>query len=205
MRSAEWLAFGVAALVGLYLIAAAGWPIAVARRRLDRRRAGPTPAGPGRSATTASATSACSSSSASPRSPAPPTCRPARSSALALLAALPVGALATAILVVNNARDADERSPGRQAHAGGPPRHAPRRASSTRCCSAAPTPSRCCCGRAASPRRAVLLPLLTLPLAARRIADMARADDGAAFNALLGGTARLQLLFGALFAAGLLR
>jgi hypothetical protein len=32
---------------------------------------------------------------------------------------------------------------------------------------------------------------------------MLRAADGAAFNALLADTARLHLLFGALFAAGL--
>ena len=79
---------------------------AAAGRR--RRRSSPacsTPAGRGRTATRASARCSCSCSSASSRWPAPTS---PRSSALtweAFALAVPVGLLASAILVVNNVRD----------------------------------------------------------------------------------------------------
>jgi 1,4-dihydroxy-2-naphthoate octaprenyltransferase len=48
-----------------------------------------------------------------------------------------------------------------------------------------------------------LLPLLTLPLAARRLLRVQR-RDGAALNPELGATARLGLVFSALLAVGVL-
>ena len=48
----------------------------------------------------------------------------------------------------------------------------------------------------------VLLPLVTLPVAARLTRDLFRLE-GKPLNATLAGTAKLLLLFGALFAGGL--
>lgn len=50
----------------------------------------------------------------------------------------------------------------------------------------------------------VLLPWLTLPLAVRLAIGIARAADGPTFNTLLAGTARLSLLFCLFLATGLL-
>ncbi len=203
VRTAEWLAFGFAALVGCYLIAVAGWPIAVlgaaAIVAAWAYTGGPWPLGyhglgdicvflffgiAAVAGTTYVQTGALER--------------------LALLAALPIGALITAILVVNNTRDVEtDRQAGKHTLAVRLGTAAARLQYALLLGGAYAVPLLLWTRGVASAW--VLLPLLTLPLAARRIADMARADDGAAFNALLGGTARLQLLFGALFAAGLLR
>ena len=203
VRAAEWLAFGLAALVGCYLIAVAGWPIAVlgaaAIAAAWAYTGGPWPLGyhglgdlcvflffgvAAVAGTTYVQTGALDR--------------------LALLAALPVGVLITAILVVNNTRDADtDRQAGKRTLAVRLGTTAARVQYALLLAVAYAVPLLLWARGLASAW--VLLPLLTLPLAARRIADMAGADDAAAFNALLGGTARLQLLFGALFAAGLMR
>ncbi|HSQ01287.1 MAG TPA: 1,4-dihydroxy-2-naphthoate polyprenyltransferase [Candidatus Dormibacteraeota bacterium] len=203
VRAAEWLAFGLAALVGCYLIAVAGWPIAVlgaaAIAAAWAYTGGPWPLGyhglgdlcvflffgvAAVAGTTYVQTGALER--------------------LALLAALPVGVLITAILVVNNTRDADtDRQAGKRTLAVRLGTTAARVQYALLLAVAYAVPLLLWARGVASAW--VLLPLLTLPLAARRIADMAGADDAAAFNALLGGTARLQLLFGALFAAGLMR
>jgi 1,4-dihydroxy-2-naphthoate octaprenyltransferase len=49
-----------------------------------------------------------------------------------------------------------------------------------------------------------LLPLATLPHAARLLRTALMREDGASLNAALESTARLALLFALLFAAGLL-
>ena len=49
----------------------------------------------------------------------------------------------------------------------------------------------------------VLLPLVTLPIAIRLARTVARVTDGPTLNRALGGTARLLLFFSVLFAAGL--
>jgi 1,4-dihydroxy-2-naphthoate octaprenyltransferase len=202
VRRAEWLAFAAAALVGTYLIAVAGWPIALLGLAAIAAgwayTGGPWPLGYhglgdacvflffGLAAV--AGTAYVQTGGLEP---------------LALVAALPVGALITAILVVNNTRDADsDRLAGKRTLAvrlgagGGRIEYALLLAVAY-----AVPPLLWSAGASAW----VLLPLATLPLALRRVVAMARARDGTAFNALLGATARLQLLFAALFAAGLLR
>ncbi|HEY5657485.1 MAG TPA: 1,4-dihydroxy-2-naphthoate polyprenyltransferase, partial [Myxococcota bacterium] len=50
----------------------------------------------------------------------------------------------------------------------------------------------------------VVLPLVTLPQAARLVRTAAVREDGASLNATLERTTRLSVLFALLFAAGLL-
>lgn len=202
VRAAEWAAFALAALVGVYLIAVAGWPIAVlgaaAIASAWAYTGGPWPLGYhglgevfvfaffGLAAVVGTTYVQVGS--------APP---------LAWGAALPVGALITAILVVNNTRDAATD------------RLAGKRTLAVRCGTAAARAQyvgllalayavpALLWARAALSAWA-LLPWLTLPLAVGLAVRMARAGDGAAFNALLVATARLQLGFALLFALGLL-
>lgn len=201
VRAAEWLAFALAALVGCYLVAVAGWPIALlgltAIAAAWAYTGGPWPLGYhglgdvcvflffGVAAVVGTAY-----------------VQTGTVDGLALLAALPVGALVTAILVVNNTRDADtDRQAGKRTLAVRLGTGATRAQYALLVALAYAVPVGLWWRATASAW--VLLPLLTLPLAARRLVAMARAADGAAFNALLGDTARLHLLFGALFAAGL--
>ena len=118
----------------------------------------------------------------------------------AWIAAVPVGALATAILAVNNLRDiATDARAGKRTLA------VRLGASATRAeyvlllvvAFAAPLVL------AAVARRWVLLPLAALPFAATPLRLVFRAR-GAELNAALVATARLQLVYGALLAAGLL-
>lgn len=202
VRAAEWLAFGLAALVGLYLIAVAGWPIAAlgaaAIAAAWAYTGGPWPLGyhglgdlcvflffgvVAVAGTTYVQTGALHS--------------------LALVAAVPVGALITAILVVNNTRDAEtDRVAGKRTLAVHFGAAAGRVEYALLLGLAYLVPLLLWARAGMSPW--VLLPLATLPLAARRVAEMGRAAAGPAFNALLVNTAQLQLLFGVLFAAGLL-
>ncbi|MFO0576780.1 MAG: 1,4-dihydroxy-2-naphthoate polyprenyltransferase [Polyangia bacterium] len=118
---------------------------------------------------------------------------------LAVAASLPLGALATAVLVVNNVRDVEtDRRAGKRTLAvrlgrGGGllEYHAV-----TALAYAVPL--------ALVPRLSVwaLLPLATLPLALRLNVALRR-TVGAAMNPLLKGTAQLLLLFGLLWAAGI--
>jgi len=120
---------------------------------------------------------------------------------LAWLASIPVGSLATAILVVNNVRDAETDAKagkrtipvrfGRLVGVGeymglvGLAYGVPAVLAATRL---APV--------------WVLLPVVTLPLA-WRLCVRVRSDSGRALNESLAGTARLLLLHAALFAAGI--
>lgn len=120
---------------------------------------------------------------------------------LALAAAIPVGCLATAILVVNNLRDIDtDRSAGKRTVAVRLGRQGTVVEYGLLLAVAYLTPL-------------VLwpvgllslwwwLPLLTLPLAVR-LARRVGSESGRALNALLAGTARLQLLYGVLFAGSI--
>lgn len=203
VRAAEWLAFALAALVGLYLIAVAGWPVALlgvaAIAAAWAYTGGPWPLGYhglgelcvflffGVAAVVG--TTYVQTAAFDP---------------LALIAALPVGALITAILVVNNIRDAEtDRAAGKRTLAVRLGTAAGRAAYALLLALAYLVPLALWARGWTSPW--VLLPLATLPLAARRAADMGRAADGPAFNTLLAATARLQLGFGVLFAIGLLR
>lgn len=203
VRAAEWLAFALAALVGAYLVAVAGWPIALLGLAAIAAgwayTGGPWPLGYhglgdvcvflffGIAAVVGTAY-----------------VQTGGWETLALIAALPVGALITAILVVNNTRDADtDRLAGKRTLAVRLGSGAGRIEYALLLGLAYAVPLML--WRSSNASAWVLLPLATLPLAIRRVADMARARDGAAFNTLLGATAQLQLLFAALFAAGLLR
>lgn len=201
VRAAEWLAFALAALVGCYLVAVAGWPIAVlgaaAIAAAWAYTGGPWPLGYHGLGDLCVflffGVAAVAGTAYAQTGALPP---------LALPAAVPVGALITAILVVNNTRDADtDRLAGKRTLAVRLGTAAARAQYALLLALAFAVPPLLWTRGLASAW--VLLPLLTLPLAARRVADMARAADGATFNRLLADTARLQLVFGVLFAAGL--
>lgn len=121
---------------------------------------------------------------------------------LALIAAVPVGVLATAILAVNNLRDieTDARSGKR-----------------TVAVRIGEGPSRAYYAALLATAYAVpvllflhqgmgggaLLPIASMPLAVQLVRRVAR-ERGRALNACLVGTARLELIFGLLLSAGLL-
>jgi 1,4-dihydroxy-2-naphthoate octaprenyltransferase len=120
---------------------------------------------------------------------------------LAWAAAVPVGAIATAVLVVNNVRDqetdvkAGKRTlPVRFGRAAGIAEYAVLLAA------AYVVPAALAAARLLSPW--VLLPVLSAPLAVRLIRRVAR-DTGRALNASLVGTARLLLVHAVLFAIGI--
>lgn len=120
---------------------------------------------------------------------------------LAWYAAIPIGALTTAILVVNNVRDIHtDAAAGKRTLAV----RWGRRAALAEYVGllgvayAAPV-ALVASGRLAS---VALLPLLTLPLGAGLFRRLRR-ETGRALNPALGGTARLLFLFGALFAVGI--
>jgi 1,4-dihydroxy-2-naphthoate octaprenyltransferase len=120
---------------------------------------------------------------------------------LALWSSVPVGALATAILVVNNLRDiATDRVAGKRTLAVRWGEGGARAEYAGLLLAAYAVPvGLLLAGRAT---RTVLLPLLTLPLAVRLFRRVSR-ERGRALNPLLGGTAKLLLLYGVLFAVGI--
>ena len=121
--------------------------------------------------------------------------------ALAWWAAVPVGALATAILVVNNVRDrASDARTGKRTLAVRFGRRAALVEYAALLAVAYAVPLALAVA-AGSPWRA--LPLITLPLALHRLRVVARAASGAEYNACLAATAQLLLVHGALFALGL--
>jgi 1,4-dihydroxy-2-naphthoate octaprenyltransferase len=201
VHRAAWLSFGLAALVGCYLVAHAGWPILVLGLAAIAAgwayTGGPWPLGYhglgevfvflffGLAAvlgTTYVQTTALSW--------------------FDLLAALPVCTLVTAILVVNNTRDIDnDRRAGKRTLAvrGGA---SMMRALYTLLLGLAyAIPA--IVGVSGVSSAAVWLPWLTAPWGVRLALAMWRAREGPAFNQLLRDTARLHLLFGVLFAVGL--
>jgi 1,4-dihydroxy-2-naphthoate octaprenyltransferase len=122
--------------------------------------------------------------------------------AMSWYASLPVGALATAVLVVNNVRDretdvlAGKRTlPVRLGRCFGEVEYGALLAAAY----VVPV-ALVGTGRA---EWSVALPCLTLPLAAKRFQEL-RTRSGKALNATLGGTARLLLFYGVLFGVGIL-
>ncbi|HWP07030.1 MAG TPA: 1,4-dihydroxy-2-naphthoate polyprenyltransferase [Polyangiaceae bacterium] len=116
---------------------------------------------------------------------------------LAIAASVPVGALATAILVVNNLRDiATDRVAGKRTLAvrWGERGALTEYALLLLAAYAVPV-ALLVTGRASTP---ILLPLVTVPLAVRLFLRV-RTERGRALNPLLGGTAKLLLLYGVLF------
>jgi len=120
--------------------------------------------------------------------------------ALAVLAAIPVGTLATAILVVNNLRDrvTDVRA-GKRTLAVRFGRRAALVEYALLLALAYAIPA----ALAIAGRPWAALPVATLPLAGLRMRALIGCTDGASFNRALAATAQLLLAHGALFATGL--
>jgi 1,4-dihydroxy-2-naphthoate octaprenyltransferase len=121
---------------------------------------------------------------------------------LALAASLPVGSLATAILVVNNTRDIEtDRVAGKRTIAVRIGRTGSRVEYALLMLVPYASLPFFYLGGWASP--VVLLPLATLPTAAKLIRVVARETEGEPLNYALAGTARLAFFFSLLFAIGL--
>ena len=121
--------------------------------------------------------------------------------ALAVWCSIPVGALATAILVVNNLRDAEQDAKvGKRTLAVRWGRKAVIGEYGLLLALAYAVPLFLATSSARG--RFVLLPLLTLPLA-RKLMLAIRNETGRALNPRLAGTAKLLLLFGLSFALGI--
>jgi 1,4-dihydroxy-2-naphthoate polyprenyltransferase len=200
VRNATVLVFGLALVVGVYLVAVGGWPI-LAIGLLSIAAAvlytgGPWPLGYhglgdlicfiffGLLAVVGTAYLHTGSVNTA-----------------AFLAAIPVGLLVTAILVVNNLRDIDtDRATGKRTLAVRIGRTGTRLEYVTLLAGAYLVPlGRWLAGASAW----FWLPWLTLPLAVSLTRVILR-QEGRALNPALRGTARLHLLFGLLFAASLL-
>jgi 1,4-dihydroxy-2-naphthoate octaprenyltransferase len=121
--------------------------------------------------------------------------------ALAVFASIPIGAIATAVLVVNNTRDCEtDRVAGKRTLVARFGRPFGLGEYAVLMASAFSVPVLLAAARFRSP--AVLLPLLALVPAIGLIRALWR-NTGTALNPVLGGTARLLLMYGVLFAAGL--
>jgi 1,4-dihydroxy-2-naphthoate octaprenyltransferase len=121
--------------------------------------------------------------------------------ALAWLASVPVGAIATAVLVVNNVRDREtDVKAGKRTLAVRFGRRAGVGEYAALLAVAYAVPVAAWLGMGRSPW--VLLPLATAPVGVRLWRRLAT-EEGRALNACLAGTAKLLLLYGALFAGGL--
>jgi 1,4-dihydroxy-2-naphthoate octaprenyltransferase len=120
--------------------------------------------------------------------------------ALAIVCSIPVGALATAILVVNNLRDrhTDVRAGKRTLAV-----RFGRRAALVEYALLLAVSYAIPLALALSGRPWIALPLLSAPLAVLRLRALAGAVTGPEFNRSLAATAQLLMLHGALFAAGL--
>jgi 1,4-dihydroxy-2-naphthoate polyprenyltransferase len=120
---------------------------------------------------------------------------------LALFCALPVGALATAILVVNNLRDRQtDRAAGKRTLAVRFGRGFAIGQYRALIAVSYLVPLALTLSGSAGPE--VLLPIVSLPLALKTERAVAT-EEGRALNPLLAATAKLLLIFGVLFAVGL--
>ena len=121
---------------------------------------------------------------------------------VAWLAALPVGFLAVAILVVNNLRDiSTDTKAGKRTLAVRLGRKGAEAEYALMLAAAYATPIAMALLRLASP--AVLCCLLTIPMGWKLLSRV-RSLEGRALNAVLGDTAKLELIFGLLLAFGLI-
>jgi len=119
--------------------------------------------------------------------------------ALAVWVSLPIGALATAILVVNNLRDrATDTRAGKRTLAVRLGRGGALGEYVALLVVAYVVPAVLACGHTWR-----LLPLVTLPLAVLRVRALVRAVTGPEFNACLAGTAQLLMAHGLAFTIGL--
>ena len=195
-----WVVFGLAAASGLYVIVAGGWPILVIGVASILAgiayTAGPFPLGYNGLGDLAvfiffGLVAVMGTYYAQ-----------ARAMTLdAGLAAVPVGVLTTAILVVNNVRDADtDREAGKRTVAVLLGRGAARAEYAVLLALAYAIPLALWLLRGASAW--ALLPLLTLPVAVP-LARVVITTEGPALNRALTGTAQLLALYGVLFALGI--
>ena len=121
----------------------------------------------------------------------------------AIAAAVPVGLLVTAILVVNNVRDIEtDRAAGKRTLAVRLGRRASRVQYTLLVATAYAVPLLLWLAHVTS--WLFWLPWLTAPLAYRLVRTVSTHADGPTLNRALKGTGRLNLLFGLLFAASLL-
>jgi 1,4-dihydroxy-2-naphthoate octaprenyltransferase len=201
VETGMWVVFGLAAALGLYLIYVGGWPILVIGAASILAglayTAGPFPLGYnglGDVAVFIFFGLAAVMGTYYVQ---------ARALTLeALWAAVPIGAMTTNIIVVNNVRDADtDRAVGKRTLAVLLGRNAARLEYASLMVVAYATPFVLWLGYQFGPW--VLLPLLTLPTAFR-LARAVNTDVGPALNRTLGGTAQLLALYGGLFSLGLL-
>ncbi len=119
---------------------------------------------------------------------------------LAIAASVPVGALATAILVVNNVRDrATDVRVGKRTLAVRFGRRAALIEYAALLIAAYAVPV----GLAVTGRPWAALPLVSAPIAIARLRAVVAAADGPTFNRCLAATGQLLLVFGVLFAVGL--
>ncbi len=202
MRSAVILTFGAAMVLGLYLVWVGGWPIlAIGLASIAAGilyTAGPWPLGYiglgdlfvflffGLAAVSGSAY-----------------LQTGDFSWLAVIAAVPIGALITAILVVNNLRDIPtDRAAGKRTLAVRIGERATRWQYAVLVSVAYLTPLFLVLGGRGG--LALLLPWLTLPLAVKLVRSVLNGTSGAALNSVLRRTGQLQLMFAVLFGIGLL-
>jgi 1,4-dihydroxy-2-naphthoate octaprenyltransferase len=200
VRAGMVLTFGLASLVGLYLAAVGGWPVvAIGLASIAAAvayTAGPFPLGYNGLGDlfvmlffgfVAVGGTVWVQMRALPAATWP--------------SALAVGALVTAILVVNNVRDVEQdRASGKHTLPVRFGREWGVREYAGLLVLAYLVPAGMALGGLAAPT--VLVVLVTLPLASRLSRSLAR-DRGRALNRTLAGTARLALLWSVLFAAGL--
>ncbi|HVD60333.1 MAG TPA: 1,4-dihydroxy-2-naphthoate polyprenyltransferase [Gemmatimonadaceae bacterium] len=122
-------------------------------------------------------------------------------SMLALLLAIPIGLLVTNILVINNLRDLPtDIAAGKRTLATRIGDRATRAQYGVFTIIAFVIPV--AIGITDPSRRLIMLPLVVLPLALRRVMIVAKGTSGRDLNPILQRTGRLLLMFGALLAAG---
>ena len=122
-------------------------------------------------------------------------------SMLALLLAIPIGLLVTNILVINNLRDLPtDIAAGKRTLATRIGDRATRAQYAVFTIVAFVIPV--AIGITDPSRRLIMLPLVVLPLALRRVMTVAKGTSGRQLNPILQRTGRLLLMFGALLAAG---
>ena len=199
MKRAMILAFAVAAAFGLYLVSVAGWPIVVIGIASILSgiayTGGPWPLGYHGLGDVFvmlffGFVAVCGTAFV----------QLGHVPALAVWAAIPVGALATAILVVNNVRDrATDVRAGKRTLAVRFGREAALVEYALLLLAAYVVPVVLAVGG----RPWAALPLVSAPIAIARMRALLRAVDGPDHNRLLAATAQLLVVHGALFAAGL--
>ncbi len=195
-----WVVFGLAALCGLYLIYLGGWPILViglvSIAAGIAYTAGPFPLGYnglGDVFTFVFFGLAAVMGTYYVQAGAP--------TPEVILASLPMGALITNILVVNNVRDVDtDRAAGKRTLAVLFGRSTARAEYFLMLVIAYAVP---CILLQLTLKVWITLPLLSLPIAVRLKRAVFGADDGPTLNKALAGSAQLAALFAVLFAIGI--